>query len=424
MFPPLLPPTHIHPNPLLTLAPHLTPHLPHSLPLLRRLQHNHSSPHARTLATFPPNTSTPSSSPSSSSSSSSYSALWIDRSRGPETECWIFSTHELPPSSPHRNNNADLARGEILALLNAVAELPVPGNRSPPGGGADFVVVGSLRESLVEILGGEELGYLKPQSVLSRDLADLPSNAAKEEEEEGGNGEGNGNREGEMAGRKGVLGGLSTPYMKWIIAPLPPTPTPPPAQEHEQSERELHLPPGYHYSRPRAERGELELVLSRTSIPRSEATLAKLGSVGIRYVDPGGARDRLGEEEEEKKEEKEEKERGQLISWAFLGPDGSLTSLHVEEPHRGQGLAKAVAKRLFKALKEDMGGVGFRAVGGDGGWAHSDVAIENKESAGVARGLGGVEGWVVRWVHVDLGRVRGLVVGGGVDSEGGRSLWR
>ena len=412
MSPLPLPPTHIHPTPLLTLAPHLTPHLPHSLPLLRRLQHNHSSPHARTLATFPPNTSTPSSSPSSSSSSSSYSALWIDRSRGPETECWIFSTHELPPSSPHRNNNADLARGEILALLNAVAELPVPGNRSPDGR-ADFIVVGTLRESLVEILGGEELGCLKPQSVLSRDLAGSDAAAAAEEREGDGKGKGKG---------RGVLGGLSTPYMKWIIAPLPPAP--PSLSQEEERNKELHLPPGYHYSRPRAERGELKLVLSRTSIPRSEATLAKLGSVGIRYVDPVGARDRLGEEEEEKKEEKEEKERGQLISWAFLGPDGSLTSLHVEEPHRGQGLAKAVAKRLFKALKEDMGGVGFRAVGVDAGWAHSDVAIENKESAGVARGLGGVEGWVVRWVHVDLGRVRGLVVGGGVDSEGGRSLWR
>ena len=97
--------------------------------------------------------------------------------------------------------------------------------------------------------------------------------------------------------------------------------------------------------------------------------------------------------------------------------------MHVEPEHRGKGLAKAVAKRLFGKLGVDRGEVGFRAVegekdgggcgdgdgGGDGGWAHSDVAVENRESAGVARAVGGRQGWVVRWCHVDLGRVRGLV---------------
>ena len=63
--------------------------------------------------------------------------------------------------------------------------------------------------------------------------------------------------------------------------------------------------------------------------------------------------------------------------------------------------------------------MGFATVQGDkdgdgeeeeeGGWAHSDVAVENRESAGVARAVGGREGWVVRWCHVDLGRVRAVV---------------
>ena len=262
----------------------------------------------------------------------------------------------------------------------------------------------------MEILGGEELRYIEPRSVLSTKLAEVHDDAAKKEEE--GDGGGNENREGGRAGKRGVLGGLSTPYMKWIIAP--PTEQ---GEEKEERDKELQLPPGYHYDRPRAERGELKLVLSRTDIPRSEATLAKLGSVGIRYLAPSN---NLTPNEGEKGREEIE-EKGQLISWAFLGPDGSLTSLHVEKPHRGQGLAKAVAKRLFKALRNEKGRMemGFRCVdvgregggnrNGDGGWAHSDVSIENRESAGVARGLGGREGWVIRWVHVDLGRVRGVV---------------
>lgn len=96
-----------------------------------------------------------------------------------------------------------------------------------------------------------------------------------------------------------------------------------------------------------------------------------------------------------------------------MGVDGSLTSLHVEPAHRGKGLAKAVGRRLFRNLVEDARGMGFVAVGvGEGGlMVHSDVAVGNVESAGVARGLGGREGWRVRWVSVDLGRVDGAVRG-------------
>ncbi len=87
----------------------------------------------------------------------------------------------------------------------------------------------------------------------------------------------------------------------------------------------------------------------------------------------------------------------------------------MEPPHRGRGLAKAVSRRLLRCLADDASGVGFRAVegaeekdgGGGEGWAHSDIAETNVESAGVARGLGGQEGWAVRWVGVDLGAVVG-----------------
>ena len=58
--------------------------------------------------------------------------------------------------------------------------------------------------------------------------------------------------------------------------------------------------------------------------------------------------------------------------------------------------------------------MGFRNVENDTrsrGWADSDVAVENVESAGVARGLGGKEGRLVRWLSVDLRRVEWVVEG-------------
>lgn len=136
--------------------------------------------------------------------------------------------------------------------------------------------------------------------------------------------------------------------------------------------------------------------MSRTDIPKTEATLARLGSVGVRYSGSGF--------------EMQEGE-GELIAWAYIGVDGSLSSLHVEPEHRGKGLAKAACRKLFRDLGVDPRGMGFLEVEGDAmeGWAHSDVALENKESAGVARGLGGREGWRVRWVSVDLERVEGAV---------------
>ncbi|CAG8975466.1 hypothetical protein HYALB_00004782 [Hymenoscyphus albidus] len=42
---------------------------------------------------------------------------------------------------------------------------------------------------------------------------------------------------------------------------------------------------------------------------------------------------------------------GEMITWAFLGLDGSLKTLHVEEQHRSQGLAKSIAIKLFHDAK-------------------------------------------------------------------------
>ncbi|KAL2041441.1 hypothetical protein N7G274_005823 [Stereocaulon virgatum] len=435
------PQTHTHTDPLKTLAPFLLPDLPHSLPLLRRIQHRLSSPTARTLATFPPPTSITTPPPSS------FSALWIDRSRAPETECWLFSTYELP-SRPHTPHDEAQAKAQILALFHAVATLPPP---EPRRANDDVVILGTLNECLLPLLAASDLEHLVPEKVLSRSVVG-------DARTRGTDGEGKKGRED-----VGVLSGLSVPYMKWIIAPPPsPAPATDAGNGNNQVEQDIPLPANYHFDRVRAEKGEYKLVISRSDIPRTEKTLSELGSKGIRYLAPlsspspspsssfshssnttlpppkastatatAKATKDASSSNKDTDTDTDTDPSGDLISWSFLSPDGSLSSLHVEPAHRGLGLAKAVSRRLFRHLAEDPAGMGFRAVeplavetgGGEGidwggvravrdeAWAHSDVAVDNLGSAGVVRRVGGREGWVVRWVGVGVGMVGGVIEG-------------
>lgn len=100
------------------------------------------------------------------------------------------------------------------------------------------------------------------------------------------------------------------------------------------------------------------------------------------------------------------------VSWAFLGGDASLTTLHVEPEHRGRGLAKAVAMKLFA---EDMqsfvthGDLTEEDKDKDRRWAHADVAVDNDASIGVCTSLGGKWEWQVYWVRIDLEKQRSQV---------------
>ena len=265
-----------------------------------------------------------------------------------------------------------------------------------------------------------------------------------------------------------MIRSISVPYCKWLIAPPSPAPAPTASggtrkgygeeegggEEEEgkprqddtntgtETDTESPLPPGYAFSTIHTS-ADLRLTISRTQIPKTETTLAQLGNCCVRYTPPSS----YPPSPTSPSTPTPPPARPILVAWAFLGPDGSLTSLHVEPPHRGLGLAKAVARRLLRSLADDddddeAGTMGFRPVGtfnvnmndegsssakkkkkkkknnknknnnqnGTGachaasarGWAHSDVAAGNVESAGVAKGLGGTEGWRVRWVGVDL----------------------
>jgi len=117
------------------------------------------------------------------------------------------------------------------------------------------------------------------------------------------------------------------------------------------------------------------LVRSRTEIARQDFTLARLPNLAVFPVEPADAAP---------------------VAWAFVGLDGSLTTLHTEASHRRMGLAMALTAKLFR---EEMGffweeGVERLALG--------NVAVGNEASASMCRRLGGEDVGLVFWVRVDL----------------------
>lgn len=122
---------------------------------------------------------------------------------------------------------------------------------------------------------------------------------------------------------------------------------------------------------------DIAIVQSRTNIPRSTNTLLSLKSVGVF-------------------DEKSDK----AVAWTFLGLDGSLTTLHTEEEHRGKGIAKAVAARIIKQYAPGI------AIDDQGAaWSHADVYKGNAQSENVCRSLGGKALWTHYWVRIDLDRL-------------------
>lgn len=354
-----LPTFSYHPDSFETIISQLVPHLPHSLPLIRRLQFRTSSSSAHVFSTVAPYAPAIPPLP--------FAATYVDRLRAPETECWIFSTFEQPACS----EDPAEARARVLSLLYAIATLDDNDVEKRTKGRSPLMVLGTLNKELITLLAGNDMDWMTPQKVLTRDLdpiSSIPSIQRKE--------------------RHGVLSEISILYNKWLIGP-PPT---------DGSKKSEELPQGYVYSKPHI--SELGTVLSRSEIPRTAETLAKLGSVGIRFLGAAAAGD-----ERPVKNLRDVNDKP-LVAWAFLGADGSLTSLHVEVAHRRKGLAKACSARLFSLLAHESEGMGFRSEEGGAGLAHSDVAEDNFESEGVAKALGGRKGWRVRWVGVDLGRVK------------------
>jgi hypothetical protein len=131
----------------------LESHLPYSLPLLRRLQFM-SLPGGRSgdshvLASFGND---------ASRRKDGFTAAFLDFSRGPETETWIYSSLENPDSADEFESQAE---GQIIQLFQRVKSLEkvycwgagVEVKRETPG----VVLVGTVHEKVLSILQEKKL---------------------------------------------------------------------------------------------------------------------------------------------------------------------------------------------------------------------------------------------------------------------------
>ncbi|RGP60426.1 gnat family [Fusarium longipes] len=125
---------------------------------------------------------------------------------------------------------------------------------------------------------------------------------------------------------------------------------------------EVELPKGMQWGT--ATEDDCRVVISRTDIPRTVEVLRRMPSLMIKLED------------------------GTPVSWAFLGFDGSLISLHCEEAYRRRGLAKTLAAKLFREKSLDFA---------NDGWCAADVSPDNMGSRGMCKSLNGKPYWRNSW---------------------------
>ncbi|KAJ5469598.1 hypothetical protein N7539_009216 [Penicillium diatomitis] len=169
---------------------------------------------------------------------------------------------------------------------------------------------------------------------------------------------------------------------------------------------ETPLPSGYRYHDRRGRRGvlpfQLDLVQSRTTIPRPRRQLLTLPSVAI-YHDDGTA--------SSARDMTEGSADGEMpIAWAFLGVDGAVATLFVEPDHRGRGLALALSmETMRKGMSPDgvfgakqAGVVDERTVKAVEGWVHAEVAGFNWASRRVMEKIGGEVLTTAIWTVIEV----------------------
>ncbi|OQD77199.1 hypothetical protein PENDEC_c003G00824 [Penicillium decumbens] len=373
---------HIYEHNATSILPHLITNLPYSITCLRRIQHGQTypSPTAKILATFPP----------SSPPDGPWLAARVDLFMGRETQITLYSNLEtrtsIAPIDPVTQISGsivstfaaspaelDTARDQLLALLHYIkdnllpeylASLPAKPQETtnngvpliPPPSPTAFLI-GALHTGLFSLL-------MRDGVFPSRGDADpLPGIRVHRFD--------------------------NPPYYKYFFP------------RDVFCKADAALPEGYRYHDRRGRvgvlPGHLDLVQSRTHIPRPRAQLMTLPGMALYYGEGDGEGD--GEDEDE-----------MPIAWGFLGVDGSVATLHVEPEHRGKGLALALSKQVMhrgmapegvfgpdrSGIRDEM----LRRTLGD--WVHSDVAQYNKASRRVMEKIGGEVKTTVMWAVLEL----------------------
>ncbi|KAK4202300.1 hypothetical protein QBC40DRAFT_221883 [Triangularia verruculosa] len=344
-----------------TLPPHILPllqsplYFPHTLPVLRRIQfaRNFAEKGGATATSCVVHVHNNNNNNNNHDQVVHFATAYVDLSRAPETQVWLFCS--LEPKVQKGTSLADMSvsleegeervhDGLLLRLFQHIDGL-AKGRRNRK------ILVGSVHEMVRRQMMGMGMGLEKTE-VAGRqewewdykflfDATDL----------------------GELDG--GMERG------RWV-----------------REGRE------FYWDRVREE--DVRLVKSRTGIDRQEKTLLMVPSVAVR----------LGE-------------TGEAVGWAFLGEwgvvcegggewgadcwveglDGTIMTLHVEEPYRRLGLGKAIAIKLMREYLDEYATDGYGA---------ADVWIENTKSQGLCHAIGGRPSWIVSWGLLDLESIRNI----------------
>ncbi|KGO64082.1 Acyl-CoA N-acyltransferase [Penicillium italicum] len=186
------------------------------------------------------------------------------------------------------------------------------------------------------------------------------------------------------------------PYYKYFFRRSEFTPEAESDRSADLPYADLSLPSGYRFHDREGREGvlskHLDLVQSRTHIPRPKTKLSTMPSMAV-YFDSGSSdADEMP------------------IAWGFLGMDGALATLHVEPEHRGRGLAVPLSKAIMRrgmSLDGVFGAGSVDSVDSQtqervGAWAHAEVAGYNKASQRVMEKIGGRILTTVTWTVIEL----------------------
>lgn len=413
------------------ILPLLAGHLPHSISLLRRIQHGlaHPTPTAKILATFPPGTHPPDDAP--------WLAARVDLFRGRETQMIVYSSLEA-----HTSNKP------ITIAAGSDSKFPANTSYIVSTFDAPQSVLDGHRHQLVSLLA-----YIKT-NLLPTYLASLPVSVSASAEKEESKLEIAHNGSDPDPDPESNPGSTSTKEISKSVT-LIPAPSPhafllgslhtalfsllqrsgsavfaaskaavdgssadpvPGLRVHRFDDppyakfffrragfslsQGTALPTGYRFhdrlGRVGVLESQLDLVQSRTHIPRPRDQLRLIPGSAL-YVDVDQQGEGEGEEEE------------MPIAWAFLGVDGALATLHVEPEHRGKGLALALSKETMRRGLASDGVFGSAGIDVDEsmaaeveGWVHTEVAQYNVASRRVMEKIGGEVLSTVTWTVIEV----------------------
>ncbi|KAL2820867.1 hypothetical protein BDW59DRAFT_181332 [Aspergillus cavernicola] len=385
---------YIHHHPYTSLLSHLTTHLPNSGPLLRRVQYQstHNSPTAHILATLPPESESGPPDPGSP-----WLAAYADIHRGPDTQIWLFSS--LEANTTLTGKEREITKSQLLTLFTKIrVDLIPPYLETFSASGRPVAVPGEEEQEKEQEQGIKKIPAHPKTSFLlgtvHARLVDLICELSSETLSTS-------TSSPKLNPTVRILRGQNVFYAKYCF---PSSSFSIPVHELEKAAEA-----GYKFHDPSTgisgiQSHHLDLVKSRTHIPRSKEALLAMGGVALYYYPSTTSSTSLSTSRK--------MERVNMpIAWAFLGFDGSLTSLHVEVEHRGKGLGGLVGREVMQRGVDVFGPKPeseSASASGDGStrereeWFYADVAVDNGASRRVMEKMGGVGLWDVAWMVIEV----------------------